>query len=96
MSCNPHLQGLRLARCLAADHDSSLHRQWWSLGTGPSCCLLASFADCILSTLNLCIQGQGTHTCIHSSLDRLIFNVGPVPDPVPDLDRVWTFGTGTL
>ena len=32
----------------------------------------------------------------HSSPDRLIFNLGPDPDPVPDLDRVRTFGTGTL
>ena len=35
-------------------------------------------------------------TADHSSPDRLIFNLGPVPDPVPDLDRVRTFGTGTL
>ena len=31
----------------------------------------------------------------HSSLDRLILNLGPVPDRDPDLDRVWTLGTGT-
>ncbi len=62
MSCKP--QGLGLARFLAAKSDFPLHHQRPSLGTGPSCCFLASFADCILSAIGLCIQGQGTYACI--------------------------------